>query len=58
MKIWLAMWTSLLLFGLLSYAVLALVVTIGGMRDVLDLFRSLNRQHRNAKPPQDEISGL
>lgn len=57
MKIWLVIWTSLLLFGLLSYALLALVVTVGGMRDVLELFRSLNRQHGDARPPKDPTAG-
>lgn len=45
---WLAFWTTLLLTTLAAYSVLVVVVTIGGFRDMLTMFRRLGDQ-----PPTD-----
>lgn len=43
---WMIFWGTLLGVTLLAYACLAVVVTIGGFRDILSMFGKLDRAHR------------
>ncbi|MFH1613906.1 MAG: hypothetical protein ABIG61_02325 [Planctomycetota bacterium] len=45
MVFWIVVWTVLLIIGLAVFAVLAVVVTIGGFFDVRSLFRKIDKQH-------------
>ena len=45
MEFWIHFWRIVLVAALAVFAVLAVVVTIGGFRDVLALFRSIDAQH-------------
>ena len=45
LEFWITLWKIVLIGGVLLFAVLAVVVTIGGARDVVRLLRSLRRQH-------------
>ena len=44
-ELWILLWKSVLIVGVVLFAALAVVVTIGGARDVRDLFRTLREQH-------------
>ena len=50
MEFWIQFWRIVLVAALAVFASLAVVVTIGGFRDVLALFRSIDAQHQR----QDE----
>lgn len=49
---WATFWAVVLVAGIAVFAVLAVVVTIGGLADVRQMFRSITRQHET--PPQQE----
>ena len=44
-ELWILLWKWVLIVGVALFAVMAVVVTIGGARDVRDLFRTLREQH-------------
>lgn len=46
---WLILWKYLLMGAVSLFAVLALVITVGGFFDVKALFRSVDAQHKEAK---------
>lgn len=57
MNFWLTFWTVVLAAALLGFAILAVVVGIGGMRDLRDLFRSIaERQAREKTTGKDPSS--
>ena len=45
MDFWIITWTIILFASLLLYTGLAIVVTLGGYKDVQALFKSLEDQH-------------
>ena len=45
MNAWMGFWTGLLIFGIGIFAVLAVVVGIGALFDIRDLFRGIREQH-------------
>jgi hypothetical protein len=49
MNFWLTFWTVVLAAALGSFAILAVVVGIGGMRDLRDLFRSISERQKREK---------
>jgi hypothetical protein len=50
MSFWSQFWTWFLLLGLALFAVLAVVVSIGGLVDIRALFKRIREQHR--QPPR------
>jgi len=50
---WLGFWTALLVGGLLTYACLAVAVTIGGFKDIRRMFRALDEQHEKGGAGED-----
>ncbi len=46
MGFWVYFWGWLLFLGLLGFAGLSLVVTIGGFKEVRSLFEGIEAQHR------------
>ncbi len=46
MAFWVPFWGGVLLLGLLIFAVVTVVVGIGGFFNVRSLFESIDRQHR------------
>jgi len=46
---WLIVWTVLLIGAAAMFAVLAIVVMIGGFADVRALFRNVDAQHQSAR---------
>jgi len=46
MQMWLNFWTGLLIAGVGVFAILAVVVAIGGFFDIRALFRAIDAQHR------------
>ncbi len=46
MAFWVPFWGAVLLLGLLIFAVVTVVVGIGGFFNVRSLFESIDRQHR------------
>lgn len=46
MAFWIPFWGAVLLLGLLVFAVVTVVVGIGGFFDVRSLFESIDRKHR------------
>ena len=46
MGFWAFFWGALLLVALLCFAVLSVVVTVGGFKEVRALFEGIERQHR------------
>lgn len=48
MEFWALFWGTLLLLSVLIFLVLAVAVTIGGLRDVRELFKSIEAQHSRA----------
>ena len=47
MAFWVPFWGAVLLIGLLIFAMVTVIVGIGGFFNVLSLFESIDRQHRN-----------
>jgi len=45
MNFWINFWTCVLIAALAFFAVLAVVVTIGGAFDIKKLFRSMDAKH-------------
>lgn len=45
---WTSLWTLVLTAGSGGFAVLALVVTVGGFRDVKAMFRRIDAEHAQA----------
>ena len=54
MDSWLAFWKLLLIGTLALFAILAIVVTIGGFAEVWALFRSVDAQHRSARESEHD----
>ncbi|MDP6057576.1 MAG: hypothetical protein QGH33_01735 [Pirellulaceae bacterium] len=54
MTFWIWFWGIALVMTLLFYTGLTVVVTVGGFKDVLAMFRNLDRQHREANETQVE----
>ena len=46
METWLPIWTWTLVLGVIFFAVLSVVVIIGGVYDIRAMFRSLAEQHQ------------
>ena len=49
MKGWLVFWQFLLGVSLAVYAILVVLVAVGGFKDIRALFRSLDEQHRKGE---------
>ena len=47
-EFWIGLWKIVLIAGIGLFAVLAVVVTIGGACDVRKLFRTLHEEHAEA----------
>ncbi len=45
---WLWFWAAVLVLTLVFYAGLVVVVTIGGFKDIIAMFKNLDRQHRES----------
>ena len=45
MNAWMGFWTGVLILGIAIFAVLAVVVGIGAVFDIRDLFRGIREQH-------------
>jgi hypothetical protein len=54
-EFWIGLWKVVLIVGIGLFAMLAVVVTIGGAIDVRKLFRTLKEQHAQQQD-QDESS--
>ncbi len=54
MLFWQTLWTIVLILGLLIFAVLSVVVAIGGYADLRALFRDIDAQHQSSKDAGDE----
>ncbi|HJN66378.1 MAG TPA: hypothetical protein QF761_09265 [Pirellulales bacterium] len=54
MTFWIWFWGIALVMTLLFYTGLTVVVAVGGFKDVLAMFRNLDRQHREANETQVE----
>jgi len=54
MDYWIGLWTAVLVLGLGIFIGLAVVVTVGGFRDIRALFRRIEQQHADAgeDPPR------
>jgi hypothetical protein len=54
---WLTLWKWTLILGTAGFAILSVVVIIGGALDIRSLFRSLRKQHQqdtgDPSTPQD-----
>ena len=50
---WLTLWTAILVVTLSVFAVLTVVVAVGGYFDVKELFRSIDQRHAESR---DETS--
>ncbi|HUV39144.1 MAG TPA: hypothetical protein VMY39_05990 [Planctomycetota bacterium] len=48
MNAWMTLWTWVLIVGLAAFAVTAVVVGIGAIFDIRDLFRSLRERHETS----------
>ena len=46
---WMLLWKVVLISGISLFAVLAIVVTIGGFFDIRRLFRKLHEQHARSQ---------
>ena len=46
---WLTFWEILLVVSLAVFAVLVVLVTIGGFRDIRSMFRALDEQHETLR---------
>lgn len=46
---WIMLWKAVFIIGIGLFSVLAVVVTIGGARDVRKLLRSLREEHRESR---------
>jgi len=53
MEFWLPIWKWTLILGVTAFAILAVVVIIGGAYDIRSLFRSLRAQHEQQNRPGD-----
>ena len=53
MEFWLPIWKWTLILGATAFAVLSVVVIIGGAYDIRSLFRSLRAQHEQQDHPGD-----
>ena len=49
MNFWITVWTITLILGVGVFAVLAVVVTIGGAFDIFSLLRMLKAQHQSGQ---------
>lgn len=49
MNTWITIWSFVLIASLIAYAILAGIVTIGGFKDVLSMFRTVDQQHKHKK---------
>ena len=47
MSDWITIWSILLAGGIGIYAVMAVLVAIGGAKDIRKLFRSMNKEERD-----------
>lgn len=57
MDFWITFWTILLIISFTLFAILAVVVTIGGFFDIRSLFKSLGRrsgEEDESNPQTDE----
>lgn len=50
---WALFWTWSLWIGLAFFTLVVLVVTVGGVRDIRHMLRSINRQHREGTDAED-----
>jgi len=53
MEFWLPIWKWTLILGVIAFAVLSVVVIIGGAFDIRSLFRSLAKQHEQQTPDEE-----
>ena len=53
MNVWMTIWTTVFVAGIAVFVVTVLVVGVGAIADIRDLFRSINSQHEQ----QDESTG-
>ena len=51
---WTTFWTWALLIGLSFFAIVVLTVTVGGLRDIRDMLRSLKAGHDRGDDKPDQ----
>lgn len=51
MNAWMSLWSIVLIISLAAYAVLVAVVTVGGLKDILAMFRTVAKQHNHPAAP-------
>lgn len=49
---WFSFWQGLVIVSLTAFALLSVFVMIGGARDVLSMFRQIDRQHEQSEVKQ------
>ena len=49
MNAWIILWKAVLLFSVGIFAVMAVWVTIAGLRDIKQLFVTINKSHEDEK---------
>ncbi len=55
---WTTVWTAVLAIGAATFAVLAVVVAIGGLRDVRAMFRRIDAEHSHDADQDRTPAGL
>ena len=56
MQAWINIWTAVLLIGVLMFAGLSIVITIGGVGDLKELLRSMSERQRESDASDDSVS--
>ncbi len=56
LEFWILLWKAVLIGGVGLFAVLAVVVTIGGAFDIRQLFRTLREEHAQAMAENNDDS--
>ncbi len=54
MNFWISFWSWTLLIGLSIFACIGVVVAIGGLGNIFDMFRTLKEQHRRQASEESE----
>ena len=52
---WMIVWTGVFLVSVGLFALLALVVSIGGARDLAAMFRRLDQQHESSDSEEQQL---
>lgn len=51
---WIVLWKAVFCIGVGLFAILAVVVTVGGFFDIRELIRALHAEHASDKAKRDE----